>query len=396
LITPEGRRGLALQGQTETAGLPNAAVTALENHHLIRSEVRAGSRWYELSHDRLVEPIVQSNAAWEAARQTPLRTAAKRWQESGSQDLLYRGKALREAWAWLQANPDEAEPYERDFIQAAQQAEQARTRTRAWRVVTFAALAILVLVLSVQPVQRLWLRWRAQALGELVWIDSSQTILGDDDLFPTNKALPYGVYTVTAFAIEKYEVTNERYLLCVEANSCSPPNAPPSEYAATERSRYPVTSVTAQQADQFCTWIGRRLPTEAEWERAARSAEGAPWPWGQADPVTFTQVYLSYGDPRNVSVQESGQATQDRSLEGVYDLAGNAWEWTCTPYTETVYDPSDCADLNKYFPDRLVAKGGDAGGSLDAIHHTMAHHYSSRPWRPDSFGGFRCATSLER
>jgi WD40 repeat protein len=90
LITPLGTRGLALRGEAATAGLPNAAVDALRAEHILGAEVRAGARWYELAHDRLVDPVLQSNAEWEAAQETPLRLAAederrrrRRWTLAG-------------------------------------------------------------------------------------------------------------------------------------------------------------------------------------------------------------------------------------------------------------------------------------------------------------------------
>ncbi|MCP4593752.1 MAG: hypothetical protein GY842_23715, partial [bacterium] len=93
LITPVGTRGLAMRGPEATEGLANAAVDVLEGHHLIRADVRAGARWYELAHDRLVDPILQSNTAWDAALETPLRTAARRWTETEDSSLLYRDAA---------------------------------------------------------------------------------------------------------------------------------------------------------------------------------------------------------------------------------------------------------------------------------------------------------------
>ncbi|MEE8389632.1 MAG: hypothetical protein V3S14_02400, partial [Anaerolineae bacterium] len=78
LITSMQTRGLVLRGEHETNGLPNEAVDVLSKRHLIRADVRAGARWYELSHDRLVDPILASNVAWNVARETPLRTTAKR------------------------------------------------------------------------------------------------------------------------------------------------------------------------------------------------------------------------------------------------------------------------------------------------------------------------------
>ncbi len=128
LITRMGTRGLALRGAEMTAGLPNAAVDALDAHHLIRAEVRAGARWYELAHDRLVDPVLQSNRAWEAARETPLRVTAREWAKTESQVLLYKGEELQRAWQAFEEKEqrDEAESYEREFLEASQRAEDAR------------------------------------------------------------------------------------------------------------------------------------------------------------------------------------------------------------------------------------------------------------------------------
>jgi WD40 repeat protein len=123
LITPMQTRGLALRGKHRTDGMPNEAVDILEKRHLIRADVRAGARWYELSHDRLVEPILQANSDWEMARQTPLRTAAKHWQETKSEGLLYRDETLTDALAWIEAHPSEVEKYELEFLEASQQAQ---------------------------------------------------------------------------------------------------------------------------------------------------------------------------------------------------------------------------------------------------------------------------------
>ena len=145
LITPMGTRGLALRAESGTAGLPNPVVDALENRHLIRAEMRAGARWYELVHDRLVDPILRSNRDWEVARQTPLRLTAQRWKDAQDTGSLYRGKTLKEALAWADAHPSDVEPYEREFLATSQQAERARIRTRNLAVVGV-VIAILVAV----------------------------------------------------------------------------------------------------------------------------------------------------------------------------------------------------------------------------------------------------------
>ena len=146
LITPMGTRGLALRAESDTAGLPNTVVDALENRHLIRAEARAGARWYELVHDRLVDPILRSNQDWEAARQTPLRLTARRWRDAKDIGSLYRGKTLKDALAWAGAHSSDVEPYELDFLTASQQAERVRIRTRN---LTAIGLVITVLVAAV-------------------------------------------------------------------------------------------------------------------------------------------------------------------------------------------------------------------------------------------------------
>lgn len=147
LITPMGTRGLVLRGPEMTGSLPNAAVDVLSRHYIIRSEVRAGARWYELAHDRLIDPILRSNRGWEAQRQTPLRMAAQSWQQSQEMSLLYRGKALEEALCWAEAHPDDVEPYEQQFLVASQLAEQTFTRRRRMQLLaTLLGAAVFVLI----------------------------------------------------------------------------------------------------------------------------------------------------------------------------------------------------------------------------------------------------------
>jgi len=149
LITPMQTRGLVLRGERETGGLPNEAVDILEGQHLIRADVRAGARWYELSHDRMIDPILQSNRAWELARQTPLRLAARRWKEAGKDaGILYRGKTLEDARAWAEAHLSEVEPDEREFLEASQRAEQIRRRMRTLQILGAVAAILTIVVVS--------------------------------------------------------------------------------------------------------------------------------------------------------------------------------------------------------------------------------------------------------
>ncbi len=147
LLTPMQTRGLALRGDAETAGLPNAAVDVLRHHYIVRAELRAGARWYELVHDRLINPILESNAAWERARLTPLRVAAQEWQANHHPALLYRDATLKEAVVWLKQHPLDAEPYEEEFIAASAQGEHQRKVLRRVRVaVTLVGILIFVMM----------------------------------------------------------------------------------------------------------------------------------------------------------------------------------------------------------------------------------------------------------
>ena len=82
-----------------------------------------------------------------------------------------------------------------------------------------------------------------------------------------------------------HEVTNQQYRYCVQAQQCAAPDEPAGDAHFAEGDRaLPVVFVTAYDAAQFCSWIGRRLPTEPEWERMARGTDGAPYPWGNTPP----------------------------------------------------------------------------------------------------------------
>ncbi len=147
LITPERTRGLTIRGAKDTTDdIPNAVVDMLEGRHIIRADVRAGARWYEIAHDRLVEPILSSNAEWEATSQSPLHRAALRWSAAGENpDLLYRGQVLKQALAWAEANRNDCERLDLDFLEKSKKAQAAAEKElRQYRLIRRLAVAALV------------------------------------------------------------------------------------------------------------------------------------------------------------------------------------------------------------------------------------------------------------
>ncbi len=128
LITEGRTRASVYQGKRETAGLPNEAVRLLTDQHIIRSEERAGAKWFELVHDRFVTPIKESNAQWQLhrAEQNPLLRAAQAWQQGRGE--LYRSEQLQQALAVVATQKD-VEPVVHDFLRAVRR----RSSGTSWR-----------------------------------------------------------------------------------------------------------------------------------------------------------------------------------------------------------------------------------------------------------------------
>lgn len=140
--------------------------------------------------------------------------------------------------------------------------------------------------------------------------------------------------TVRAFYLDETEVTNEAYLRCVAAGVCRAPDPRSAEAnhvgpdARFRGPRQPVSSISWESARNYCAWIGKRLPTEAEWERAARGDDGRRYPWGN-EPPTEDRAVFGHSVTQDVGTHPAGAGPY-----GHQDLAGNVWEWV-----EDIYDP---------------------------------------------------------
>lgn len=159
-------------------------------------------------------------------------------------------------------------------------------------------------------------------LKSMVLIPKGEFTMGSNDWWP--KSQPEHRRSLPAFYIDKYEVTNARYKAFVDATGHSAPDHWAGGVIPRGRQDHPVLFVTWYDADEFCKWEGKRLPTEAEWEKAARGADKRAFPWGDKfskDRANTPQLGLE--DTVPVGGFEDG-----KSPYGVYDMAGNAWEWT--------------------------------------------------------------------
>jgi formylglycine-generating enzyme required for sulfatase activity len=132
------------------------------------------------------------------------------------------------------------------------------------------------------------------------------------------------------FRIGKYPVTVAQYVAFVEEGT-APDREPEKWEEQQEHPNWPVVNVTWHQASAYCEWMGGRLPTEEEWERAARGPKGTKYPWGNEDidPSRANYSDSNIGHPTPVGLYPSGA-----SSEGACDMVGNVWEWTSSEYSE--------------------------------------------------------------
>lgn len=146
--------------------------------------------------------------------------------------------------------------------------------------------------------------------------------------------LPGGRRSLEAFSIDRTEVTLAAYRACVSAGVCSEPDAAEGcNWSQTDREEHPINCVDWDQAMVFCAWRGGRLPTEWEWERAARGTDGRTQPWGD-DPADCGRAILDEGKGSACGEGDTtfsvGSRLAGATPEGIVDLIGNVWEWTAS------------------------------------------------------------------
>ncbi len=215
--------------------------------------------------------------------------------------------------------------------------------------------------------------------------------LPDDDLkwFPEllKDDRPVRKIAVAPFYLATHEVTNTDYAAFVKATRHRPPYNWPKGKMPEPMARLPVVDVDFHDAAAYCRWSGRRLPTEAEWERACRGlAEGAKYPWGDREPTRKDARYDTLDGPGPVGAFAA-------NYFGLHDMSGNVWEWTTDWYEKDYY--AKAPDRNPQGPDTglyRVLRGGswaDLTKFLPCAHRTWA-----RPLERSPNIGFRCAKSV--
>lgn len=208
---------------------------------------------------------------------------------------------------------------------------------------------------------------------------------GDDEY-------PYHEVTLSSFSIDQTEVTVGAWQTCVDAGACAPLPATdgagnPCDYSADD---HPAFCLDWFQASDFCTWRGGLLPTEAQWEKAARGADGRVYPWGDASP-TCTLAHYSACDEftRTLPV---GSKPAGASPYGALDMTGNVSEWVADWYSASYYlmSPSE----NPPGPDSGTRKLARSSGPNYEAARCSSRGFDFDVAAPDDFHvnvGFRCA-----
>lgn len=211
---------------------------------------------------------------------------------------------------------------------------------------------------------------------------------------------------VPAFYIDRFEVTVQEYAQCIEAGRCQRPKDHERNkycnFGAAGRENHPVNCVDWQEALNYCEWHGRRLPLEAEWEKAARAGSVRRYPWGQT--VTCEQAILDDGVSMGSVPNEPDGCGEDRTWPvgsraanayGLFDMHGNAGEWVMNWYAPD--------GLQQYAAGKLSGQAESSrkvlrGGSWDENRLNLRSSY--RNTKPPLSGravygsiGFRCARS---
>jgi formylglycine-generating enzyme required for sulfatase activity len=197
-----------------------------------------------------------------------------------------------------------------------------------------------------------------------------------------------------AYWIYQTEVTNSQYARCEQAGACSPPaqsnsSAHASYYSNGRFANYPVIFVDWSAADRYCQWAGGRLPSEAQWEKAARGTDARLYPWGNSFPnQKYANVGKNVGDTTQVGTYPGGA-----SPYGVLDMAGNVYEWTQDWYAADYYSSSPAQNPQgpggpTGDPARRVIRGGN--WFWNGAYATVAYHDYWEPFQTSNDVGFRC------
>jgi len=215
-----------------------------------------------------------------------------------------------------------------------------------------------------------------------------------DNLCEGDERPPHPV-TLKSFDMDRTEVTVEDFGRCVNAGRCAEPNShEPCNGGRAERNTHPINCVDWNQAKAYCEWAGKRLPSEAEWEYAARGGlSGRIYPWGN-EPADCSRAVLD--DERNGCGKYATWPAGSKAANGfgLYDMAGNVGEWCSDWYDAKAYSQTPSPDPQGASAGHYrVFRGGSWDDSPPYLRVSRRNRLNPDDWINDI--GFRCARSVE-
>lgn len=227
-----------------------------------------------------------------------------------------------------------------------------------------------------------------------------------------NDEKPYHKVILSAYKIDKYEVTSCKYQECVDAGDCNNYNESEPHFSAyseefqkcnlgrKDRLDHPMNCVSWFGAKAYCEWVGKRLPTEAEWEKAARGTDGLKYPWGNTSDSTCSYAVMGrYDEKRGPegcgadSTWAVGSIEAGKSPYGAYDMAGNVIEWVNDWFLENYYYSSPLNDpAGPDSGDSRGLRGGSWQEWSDNL-RTSTRGWDDPAYNESSSYGFRCVSN---
>ena len=339
-----------------------------------------------------------------------LQVKALEWERNNHENsLLLHGKELQDVESQLLKNASK-EPHptaiQNKYVFESRRTADIQFRSSQIRRITISGVGIMLLIIIILAQMGMFNRFVYRPVDMVdywVTIPGGEFLMGssDEQIAIAEQLCSYCDFSneqhqhwvdLPEYQIGRYEVTNKQYNQCLRVRVCIGRIVP-------DNLDHPVVNVNWRAAKTYCEWVGGRLPTEAEWEKAASWDDGAKtkrtYPWGESIDCTRANYYdkdgggaRCVGDTKPVNSYESG-----KSPYGLYNMAGNVWEWVNDRYSDTYYQSSPSSNP-------LGPESGDSrvlrGGSL--IHDSYYVRSASRGWGSssdaDGIIGFRCARSL--
>ena len=236
-------------------------------------------------------------------------------------------------------------------------------------------------------------------VGEEVVVPAGPFWMGCNDAVDpecSDDEYPYHEVTLPEFRIDKTEVTLTDYAVCLDAGRCEAPDSGARcNWDVGARDGHPVNCISWSQAQNYCTSLGRRLPTEAEWEKAARGTRGWRYPWGNDEASCDFAVFHSDSGSSCGREQPTWPVCSKMGGESPYgacDMAGNVFEWVADWYEEGYYEESPAASPTGPASGTMrVLRGG--AWLFGAEYLRSSHRSAIDPSIRDVTLGFRCAST---